>query len=191
MPVPYINRSGVRPPPMLLADGLSYVTNFDADDVERDRGERTRKNGEFIALVSRWRDSAPGDPVAIAVASFFERGLHATLAPPPNTAKPTDVAGILINGEWAHRRPSAIAFWGSVARERKSSANAGICLVCGTARTACSGPSPRWSRPAPIPAGSGRGRDAALVSVNKPAQGRGGKLQLASAPVCDSARQRR
>jgi CRISPR-associated protein Csd1 len=36
-----------------------------------------------------------------------------------------------------------------------------------------------------IPAGSGRGRDAALVSMNNPAQGRGGKLQLASAPVCD------
>ncbi len=36
-----------------------------------------------------------------------------------------------------------------------------------------------------IPAGSGRGRDAQLISVNKPAQGRGGKLQLASAPVCD------
>lgn len=36
-----------------------------------------------------------------------------------------------------------------------------------------------------IPAGRARGRDAQLVSVNKPAQGRGGKLQLASAPVCD------
>ena len=36
-----------------------------------------------------------------------------------------------------------------------------------------------------IPAGNGRGRDAQLVSVNKPAQGRGGKLQLGSAPVCD------
>jgi CRISPR-associated protein Csd1 len=184
MPVPYINRSGVRPPPMLLADGLSYVTNFGASDTERDRGDPDRKHREFVALVTRWRDSAPDDPVAVAVASFFERGLHATLKAPPDTAKPTDVAGIMINGEWAHNRPSAITFWGNVARERKSSAVTGICLVCGKDGPLL-GTIPEMVKAGAIPPGSGRARDAALVSVNKPAQGRGGKLQLASAPVCD------
>lgn len=183
MAVPYINRSGVRPPPMLLADGLSYVTGFAAGDTEPERSESGRKNREFTSLVCKWRDSAPDDPVAAAVASFFEGGLHATMAV-PGTASAADVAGIMVNGQWAHDRPSAIAFWAEVALERKSSAGAGICLVCGTAG-ALLDTIPEMVKAGAIPAGSGRGRDAALVSVNKPAQGRGGKRQLASAPVCD------
>ena len=91
----------------------------------------------------------------------------------------------MVAGEWAHLRASAIAFWASVVRERKSqSAGDGICLVCGQ-QAPLLDTIPETVKSGAIPAGSGRGRDAQLVSVNKPAQGRGGKLQLASAPVCD------
>jgi CRISPR-associated protein Csd1 len=182
MPLPYISRSGVRPPPMLLADDLRYVTNFKADDAEPGEGD-DRRNREFVALVNAWRDSAPDDPVAIAVASFFDRGLHKRLEI-PDGATPTDVAIIMVNGVPAHEQPSAVAFWGDVARARKSSATVGVCLVCGTAGPLL-GTIPEMVKAGAIPAGSGRGRDAALVSVNKPAQGRGGKIQLSATPVCD------
>ncbi|MGH3274423.1 MAG: type I-C CRISPR-associated protein Cas8c/Csd1 [Streptosporangiaceae bacterium] len=181
--VPYVNRSGVRPPPMLLADDLRYVLGF-AGDSERERADSGRRNSEFTALVRAWHDSAPDDPVAIAVASFFERGLHRELQPPPDSAKATDVAAIMLGSDWAHARPSAAAFWAGVVRDRKSSDVTGLCLVCGTARPLL-GTIPEMVKAGAIPAGNGRGRDAALVSVNNPAQGRGGKLQLASAPVCD------
>lgn len=182
--VPYINRSGVRPPPMLLADDLRYVLGFAAGDSERERADCGRRNSEFTALVKGWRDSAPDDPVAVAVALFFERGLHEKLEDPPEPAKATDVAAIMVGGQWAHQRRSAAEFWAGVVRERKSSDVRGLCLVCGTARPLL-GTIPEMVKAGAIPAGSGRGRDAALVSVNNPAQGRGGKLQLSSAPVCD------
>jgi CRISPR-associated protein Csd1 len=181
---PYIYRAGPRPPAMLLVDDLRYVTGFSKEDTERERTDSDRRNQDYVALVARWRDSALGDPIACMVASFFERGLHKKLAIPPE-AKPTDTAAIMLeNGLWAHHQESAAAFWATVARERKTSANEGICLVCGQL-----GPLlntiPEAVKSGAIPAGSGRGRDAQLVSVNKPAQGRGGKIQLASAPVCD------
>lgn len=183
-PVPYIQRSGVRPPPMLLADELRYVLGLAADDAERERGESDRKNSEFVALVNAWRDSAPDDPVAAAVASFYRRGLHRKLAAPPASAKATDVAAIMVGSQWAHRQPSAEKFWAGVVRERKSSDVTGICLVCGTVSPLLS-TIPEMVKAGAIPAGNGRGRDAALVSMNNAAQGRGGKLQLVSSPVCD------
>ena len=60
-----------------------------------------------------------------------------------------------------------------------------ICLVCGQ-QAPLLDTIPEAVKSGAIPAGNGRSRDAQLVSVNKPAQGRGGKIQLASAPVCDS-----
>jgi CRISPR-associated protein Csd1 len=182
--VPYVNRSGVRPPPMLLADDLRYVLGFTADETERERGDCDRRNTEFITLVNAWRDSAPGDPAARAVASFYEHGFHRELQSPPDSAKPTDVTAIMVDAGWAHDRPSAAGFWARVVRDRKSSDAAGLCLVCGQARPLLA-TIPEMVKSGLIPAGSGRGRDAALVSMNNPAQGRRGKLQLASAPVCD------
>lgn len=182
--VPYVNRSGVRPPPMLLADDLRYVLGFTAEDSERERGDCDRRNAEFIKLVNAWRDSATDDPVAAAVASFFDRGLHRQLQHPPDSAKATDVAAIMVGDTWAHECQSASAFWAGVVRTRKSSDVTGLCLVCGAAGPLL-GTIPEMVKSGLIPAGSGRGRDAALVSMNNPAQGRGGKLQLASAPVCD------
>jgi CRISPR-associated protein Csd1 len=185
MPAPYIVRSGQRPPAMLLVDDLRYVTAYSGSEDSRTAGgESERRNGDYVALLARWRDSAPDDPAAQAVMSFFGKGLHRKLPIPPE-AKPTDVVGIMIgDDEWAHRRDSAIGFWGQVTRERKGSANTGICLVCGQPGSLLD-TIPEAIKAGAIPAGTGRGRDAQLASVNKPAQGRGGRIQLASAPVCD------
>lgn len=161
MAVPYIYRSGQRPPAVLLADDLRYVMGYrNDDDPERVRAEADRRNQDYIALVARWRDSAPDDPAAQAVASFFERGLHAKLNV-PGTAKATDVAAIMVDGQPAHERESAVRFWGSVARERKTSAGTGICLVCGQPGPLL-GTIPEAVKAGAIPAGIGRGRDAQL-----------------------------
>jgi CRISPR-associated protein Csd1 len=184
MPVPYIQRSGQRPPAMLLVDDLRYVAAHPAEDSDKAGADADRRNEDYVGLLTRWRDSTPDDPAAQAVVSFFSKGLHRKLRIPPE-AKATDVAGIMIgDDQWPHRSGSAITFWGKVARERKSSADTGICLVCGELGSLLD-TIPEMIKSGAIPAGSGRGRDAQLVSVNKPAQGRGGKIQLASAPVCD------
>ena len=118
------------------------------------------------------------------MAAFFAAGRHLRLQV-PGDAKPADLVAVMVAGEWAHLRESAISCWASVVRERKSSAaGAGICLVCGQ-QAPLLDTIPEAVKSGAIPAGHGRGRDAQLVSVNKPAQGRGGKIQLASIPVCD------
>jgi CRISPR-associated protein Csd1 len=184
MPVPYIQRAGPHPPAMLLVDDLRYVLGHPADDSDKARADAARRHEDYTGLLTRWRDSAPDDRAAQAIVSFFTQGLHRELGI-PSEAKATDVAGIMVGDDrWPHRDEPTITFWGTVARERKSSAASGICLVCGQP-----GPLldtiPQMIKSGLIPAGAGRGRDAQLVSVNKPAQGRGGKIQLASAPVCD------
>lgn len=181
---PYVYRSGQRPPAVLLVDTLQYVLARPAADSERDRAETERRNRDYVALLGRWRDSAPGDEVARAVLAFFGAGYHLSITVPED-AKPADLVAVMVAGEWAHLRESAISFWASVVRERKSSAaGTGICLVCGQ-QAPLLDTIPEAVKSGAIPAGSGRGRDAQLVSVNKPAQGRAGKIQLASAPVCD------
>jgi CRISPR-associated protein Csd1 len=181
---PYVYRSGQRPPATLLADTLQYVVALPAADTDRAHAEATRRNEDYLALLARWCDAAPGDEVARAVLAFFRAGHHRKIKVHEH-AKPSDLVAMMVDGQWAHLRESAVAFWASVVQERKTSAaGTGICLVCGR-----EGPLldsiPEPVRPGAIPSGSTRGRDAQLVSVNKPAQGRGGKIQLASAPVCD------
>jgi CRISPR-associated protein Csd1 len=183
MPAPYVYRSGQRPPAALLVDTLEYVIQAQAD-TQRNPAEAERRHHDYVALLARWRDSAPDDEIARAVAAFFEGGHHRRVKV-PDEAKPADLVAVMVAGEWAHLRESAISFWARVVRERKSTtASAGVCLVCGQ-----EGPLldtiPEAVKAGAIPAPRGRGRDAQLVSVNKPAHGRGGKIQLASAPVCD------
>ena len=184
LPTPYIYRSGQRPPAALLVDTLQYVVAFQTADAEPDRAETERRSRDYAALLARWRDSAPDDEVARTVLAFFDAGHHLSVKI-PSDAKPTDLVAVMVASQWAHLRESAISFWASVVRERKSSAaGAGICLVCGQEAPLLD-TIPEAVKSGAIPAASGRGRDAQLVSVNKPAQGRGGKIQLASAPVCD------
>ena len=77
----------------------------------------------------------------------------------------------MVGSEWAHERPSAIAFWADVVRGRKSSDVTGICLVCGTAGPLL-GTIPEMVKSGAIPAGSGRGRDAA-AGIGEQARRRG------------------
>jgi CRISPR-associated protein Csd1 len=184
LPAPYVYRSGRRPPAALLVDSLQFVLARHPADASYGPEETERRHLDYAALLTRWRDSAAGDKAASAVAAFFTAGHHLSLTV-PDDAKPTDLVAVMVAGEWAHLRESAISFWASIVQERKSSpAGTGICLVCGQVAPLLD-TIPEAVKSGAIPAGTGRVRDAQLVSVNKPAQGRGGKLQLASIPVCD------
>lgn len=182
LPTPYIYRSGQKPPPTLIVDTLQYVVAMAKDDSAKAKDDAARRNDDYVELLHRWRKSAPDDPLAAAVCAFFDQGRHRDLVL-PDEANPGDIVGILVAGEWAHLTETAIGLWQQVVRERKSGNGNGICLACGAA-----GPLldtiPEPIRPGAIPVANGRGRDTVLVSINKPAQGRGGTIQLANTPVC-------
>ena len=118
---PYVYRSGQRPPATLLADTLQYVTALPVADTAKAEEEANRRNDEYIALLARWCDSAPSDEVAAAVLKYFEAGHHLNVKIPAD-AKPSDLVAIMVDGQWAHLRESAVTFWAHVVRERKSSA---------------------------------------------------------------------
>ncbi|MEV5747174.1 type I-C CRISPR-associated protein Cas8c/Csd1 [Actinoallomurus sp. NPDC052308] len=182
---PYIYRSGRTPPPMLLVDTLEYVLGMLKDDSDKAERDAEQRNDQYVALIHGWRDSAPTDPAAQAVCTFFdaERHLQITI---PEEAKPSDTVAIRVDSAWAHLQPSAQAFWAQVVGQRKStttSGGAGVCLVCGQVGSLLT-TIPEPIKAGAIPAASGRGRDAQLISINKPAQGRGGAIQLANTPVC-------
>ncbi|WP_424529242.1 type I-C CRISPR-associated protein Cas8c/Csd1 [Sphaerisporangium viridialbum] len=189
LPTPYLTRtSGVAA--MLLADTLEYVFAIAKDDTGKAQDGADRRNDAYLALLKAWKD-ASSDPVADMVWKTFESERHLDLLSGlPDDAKSSDTVGILVDGEWAHLRPSAISFWARIARERKSSGNDGLCLGCGQV-----GPLlktiPEMVKSTLIPVGLDpagrpkRGRDAALMSVNTAAQGRMGTLQLANTPICE------
>ncbi|POM27786.1 CRISPR-associated protein, Csd1-type [Actinomadura rubteroloni] len=186
MPAPYVYRSGMKPPPALLVDTLQYVFAMPKDDSLGEEEEANRRNDAYVALLRRWRDSAPDDPRAAAVVSFFDRARHLNITLPED-AKHSDTVAILLSGdrEYVHMRESAVECWRAVVRERKSTGNAkGVCLSCGQIGELLD-TIPEPIKGGAIPSSNGRTRDAQLVSINKPAQGRGGTIQLGNTPICD------
>lgn len=181
--VPYVYRAGQHPPAMLLVDTLEYALQRPKGGDAKAAADAERRHQDFVDLIHRWHD-ASGDPIAAAIVRFYQQGTARTLAVPAD-ARPTDLVAFRVAGQWAHQRPSAQALWQQVVSERKRRRESqGLCLVCGEA-----GPLldtiPASVKAGAIPVAGGRGRDAQLVSINKPAQGRGGVLQLANTPLCE------
>jgi CRISPR-associated protein Csd1 len=186
LPTPYVYRSGKHPAPMLAADTLHYVAAIPKHRSEKAIQDAKLRNENYIELLREWHSSAPDDQVAAAVLTFFEHGGHRKVSI-PETAGPADVAAIRVNDHWAHLVPSATAFWEKTVRKRKTSASSAmaVCLACGQEGVTFES-LPEPIKAGAIPAASGRARDAQLVSINAPAHGRGGKLQLAATPICES-----
>jgi CRISPR-associated protein Csd1 len=190
LPTPYLTRtSGVAA--MLLVDTLEYVFAIAKEDTDKAQAGADRRNDAYLTLLKSWKDASP-DPIADLVWEAFQAERHLELlAALPDDAKSSDLVGIMVDGEWAHLRPSAITYWAEVARVRKSSGDDGLCLAC-----AEYGPMlktiPEMVKSTLIPVGVDtngrpkRGRDAALISVNTAAQGRMGTLQLANTPICET-----
>ncbi|MEU8252181.1 type I-C CRISPR-associated protein Cas8c/Csd1 [Nonomuraea sp. NPDC048916] len=179
---PYVQRSGTGSLPFLLTDTLQYVLGIPKDDSDKQVKDAQRRNTDFVKLIQGW---AADEPLAAAALRFFTDGAHLRISVPEH-ANSSDVVAIRTRQGWLHGLPSAVTAWGRVVRGRKSSSNGtGICLSCGK-----EGPLldtiPEPVKPGAIPVADGRGRDAQLVSINKSAQGRGGRIQLANTPICDT-----
>ncbi|MFC3996516.1 type I-C CRISPR-associated protein Cas8c/Csd1 [Nocardiopsis sediminis] len=184
IPAPYVYRSGNKPPPLLLVDKLQYVLAMPAGDSPKDENEANRRNDTYLDLLNTWADTEPGDPATGPVLAFFGRGDHLNAVIPPH-AKPTDPIAVRIAGQdWPHLGTTAQECWQRTVTARKSApGNTGICLSCAQqAPLLDSLPEPIKS--GAIPAAAGSTRDAQLLSVNTPAQGRGGRTQLADIPLC-------
>lgn len=186
MATPYINRTGTKPPPMLLVDTLQYVLAEPADDSDEARAEAERRHQAYVSLIEQWADHAPQEDAAVAraVVAFFQRQGHRGIAA-PEKANHKDTVALRVQGRWAHETDSAAQWWRAVVAQRKSGdAGQGVCLSCGQ-----EGPLlntlPGVIKAGVIPDPTGRVMNTVLVSVNKPAQGRGGRTQLADIPVCD------
>lgn len=186
---PFLTRtSGIAP--MLLADTLEYVFGIAKDDTDKAQNAADRRNDAYLALLHAWRD-ATNDPVAKVICEFFDDDKHLELVDRLKDAAPSEIVAVMVGTDWAHWSRSAIDYWGVVARERKGSGSEGMCLSCREVAPLLK-TVPDMVKSSLIPVGVDtngrpkRGRDAALVSVNTGAQGRGGVLQLANTPLCET-----
>ncbi|GAB3474523.1 type I-C CRISPR-associated protein Cas8c/Csd1 [Nocardiopsis coralliicola] len=183
---PYIYRSGAKPPPMLLVDTLEFVLAQPRDDSEKADQEAIRRNDAFIALLHEWASTEPVDPAATAVLAFFAGEHHLSLSV-PEQATFSDTVALQVDSvsDWPHLGQAAQTCWRRVVGHRKSRRSArGHCLSCGR-EDALLDSLPEPIKSGAIPTGKARGRDAQIVSINKSAQGRGGRTQLADIPLCE------
>ncbi|MFG2115506.1 type I-C CRISPR-associated protein Cas8c/Csd1 [Streptomyces sp. NPDC048718] len=187
MPVPYVQRSGTKVPPYLLVDSAEFVLGVpkkakDGSVTEKDKDEATRRHDAYRQLALRWADGAKTEPAAQAVKSFLATGLPAFDIPPDMEAK--DTVALMVGTRWLHQLESVQRLWAEEVRARKGGAaeRRGLCLVCGEHRALLATiPEPVKKGAIPTAGGSNEGQ---LISINAPAQGRGGTTQLVNTPVC-------
>ncbi|GAB3214006.1 type I-C CRISPR-associated protein Cas8c/Csd1 [Marinactinospora endophytica] len=183
---PYIYRAGTKPPPMLLVDTLEFVLARPKTDTAKAAEEAVRRNDAYIELLHQWAATEPADPTAAAVLAFFTNGHHLDITV-PEQAKPSDTVALQVAGQpgWPHLGQAAQECWRRTVTQRKSArAGQGYCLSCGQEGVLLD-TLPEPIKAGAIPTGNTRGRDAQLVSVNKSAQGRGGRIQLTDIPLCE------
>ncbi|MFC4049057.1 type I-C CRISPR-associated protein Cas8c/Csd1 [Actinomadura syzygii] len=180
--------SGIAP--MLLVDTLEYVFAVAKEDTAKAQAGAERRNDAYLKLLADWREST-ADPLARTVSEFFGQERHLDLlAELPESPQASELVAVMVGKTWAHRSTAAVDFWADVARARKGSGNEGICLACGKVGSLLK-TVPDMVKGPLIPVGIDangrpkRGRNAALVSVNTPAQGRGGSVQLVNTPLCE------
>ncbi|MFB8171473.1 type I-C CRISPR-associated protein Cas8c/Csd1 [Kitasatospora purpeofusca] len=188
-PVPYVQRSGTKVPPFLLVDTAEFVlarargTTDPDGPTEKDLVEAARRHDEYLGLLRRWAEETPGDPAAGRLIDVLTGGPGTIEIPPELDARHT--VAIVMDGQWLHERAPVRELWSRIVRERKGSGGAeqGLCLVCGKPGELLS------TIPEPVKKGAipstGGSNEAQLVSINSPAQGRGGTIKLVNTPVCD------
>ncbi|MEY8042637.1 type I-C CRISPR-associated protein Cas8c/Csd1 [Saccharopolyspora cebuensis] len=165
--------------PQLGADDLQYVFGWGDETTKSERVAACHE--QFVALISRWADSAPGDESAQRLRRFYEDCEHHQIQRPEGSTAKEGVL-IAVNGELVIGRPSLVRFWTEEVARRKGGKNSGFgtCLVCGRAGALVdSMPSTVAKRLVP-----GAGNDVALVSVNESVFGYGLTTGLAHTPIC-------
>ncbi|MGW2655649.1 type I-C CRISPR-associated protein Cas8c/Csd1 [Streptomyces sp. NPDC001478] len=188
MPVPYVQRSGTKVPPYMLVDTAEFVLGVPKADkksqpTDKAREEAGRRHAAYRDLALLWAQGRTDDPGAMALCSYFANG-GPTVLHIPDEVEAKDTIAVMAATRWLHEEPTARSVWASVVRKRKGGANEshGLCLVCGTtAPLLATIPEPVKKGAVPTTGGSNEGQ---LVSINKPAQGRDGKIQLLNTPIC-------
>lgn len=188
MPVPYVQRSGTKVPPYLLVDTAEFVLGLPkaadkAGPTEKESAEAQRRHAAYRDLTLRWAEGHTGNTRADAVRTFFTTGALAAVRG-MEEVDTKDTVALMVGTQWLHEEPSVKNLWATVARERKSgAAETGLCLVCGDyGALLATIPEPVKKGAIPSAGGTNEGQ---LVSINKPAQGRDGVIQLGNTPICD------
>jgi CRISPR-associated protein Csd1 len=190
LPVPTVYRSGAKPPPMLIADTALYVLGVPKDDIAARQREAVARHGDYTALIDSFAKASHGDPIAAQLAAFVHSPFPGMLADRLTElgGNSSDLVTFIIDGVHAHQTSAARAFWAAEVARRKSSGVEAVCCVCGGTGLALASLPESIPGPAiPVVNSSGRparGQPAQLVSINNPAQGRGGIIQLANTPIC-------
>ncbi len=187
-PVPYVQRSGTKVPPYLLVDTAEFVlgrpksADKAAGPTDKEKAEAQRRHAAYRDLALRWAEGQAGDAHADAVRVWFTSGDLSSLDTDSVDAK--DTVALMIGTQPLHEEASVKKLWAAIVRERKSGAGeSGLCLVCGEyGALLATIPEPVKKGAIPSAGGTNEGQ---LVSVNNPAQGRNGALQLANTPICD------
>ncbi|MGY1618590.1 type I-C CRISPR-associated protein Cas8c/Csd1 [Geodermatophilus sp. SYSU D00691] len=175
-------------PSAVRTSGVS--ANLGADDVQYVLGWADAKgkpirvtacHADFVDLTRRWAASpeAADDPVPQALASFLASGGPARVVRPPEWTSKQGVV-VMVGDTFAHRAPSAAAFWAAEVARRKGAGRSGLCLVCGRKRPLLD----TIPKKTPAHLVPGATQEAALVSVNRSVFGYQLSTQLAAVPIC-------
>ncbi|RCV52032.1 type I-C CRISPR-associated protein Cas8c/Csd1, partial [Marinitenerispora sediminis] len=175
-----VRTSGIAP--ALVVDTAEYVLGVAKDDSVKSATAAVNRHAAYRKLLDEWSDAHPDDPTVQAVATFFSSGRYRAL--PTDELQASEIVSFQVDGQWIDTHPAAQSFWSDVVIRRKNpKATTGICLVCGQ-RALLVTTMPESVRSTLIPVADGRGNEVQVVSINKPAQGRGGQIQLGNTPVC-------
>lgn len=173
--VPYIERSGKTPPPILLFDkpefALGVVIGNDKNDVDQQKA--TAKHQSFTRLVEECASqTSSADVLAVLTA------LNLTDRPQvPKEMKSGDWILFRVQGQFPTDDRAVQRFW--AARTARSTQSGDfMCVGCGQACT------PEDRHRIPIPLRGGHGKGTKLISANDPAYASYGLTESLIAPTC-------
>ncbi|MGV9679095.1 type I-C CRISPR-associated protein Cas8c/Csd1 [Nocardia sp. NPDC003482] len=117
-----------------------------------------------LSMARRWRAFAPNDPVAAAVAAFFESDIDAAVV--DSAVAPKHQVRVTVGGRPVWESPTAAAFWASEVADRKGAGVDGFCMVCARTGVALTGSMPDGVSPGLIP---GATNSVTVVQIDDPA----------------------
>ena len=176
-PVPYLKRSGIRPPPYLLVDTPAYVLGLGLD--KWDDEKVAPRHEAFVGLVRDCADAC-GHPAVEAVAAFLEQDVQAARDDAPKELRSSDLIGFMVGTTRTYALPGVAEFWTEkVTAELVEKAELECeCLLCGRVKPIVK------RHPIELQVGPDR---AGLITANENAFESFGLEASEIAPVCLSA----
>ncbi|KAA5837941.1 type I-C CRISPR-associated protein Cas8c/Csd1 [Saccharopolyspora hirsuta] len=161
----------------LGADDVQYVLGWGDEKTKPTRVAQCHE--EFVALISRWAQCSPEDPVAEVVRKFYASGGVSRLIRPEAIGAKEGVL-IAVDGIPVIKQDSLVRFWADEVAARKGGGTSGVCLVCGNVGVLLDTVPGNISKRL-VP---GAANNAALVSVNARVFGYALTTGLEHTPIC-------